>query len=83
MRQLHWGTAWLEVMLRRADALKAAETNERLQTVLDLVASAVEHERFQQAAMAFVTSVATKLECERVSLGFEHRKHLRVSALSH
>jgi RND family efflux transporter MFP subunit len=83
MRQLHWGTAWLEVMLRRADALKAAETNERLQTVLDLVASAVEHERFQQAAMSLVTSVATKLECERVSLGFEHRKHLRVSALSH
>ena len=83
MRQLHWGAAWLEVMLQRAEALKAAETNERLRTVLDLVASAVEHERFQQAAMAFVTALATKLECDRVSLGFEHRKQLRVSALSH
>jgi RND family efflux transporter MFP subunit len=83
MRQLHWGAAWLEVMIQRAEALKGAETNERLQTVLDLVASAVEHERFQQAAMAFVTRLATKLECDRVSLGFEHRKHLRVSALSH
>ncbi len=83
MRQLHWGSSWLEVMLQRAESLKAAETNERLQTVLDLVASAVEHERFQPAAMAFVTRVATKLECDRVSLGFEHRKHLRVSALSH
>ncbi len=83
LRQLHWGAAWLEVMIQRAEALKGAETNERLQTVLDLVASAVEHERFQQAAMAFVTRLATKLECDRVSLGFEHRKHLRVSALSH
>ena len=83
MRQLHWGVAWLEVMLRRTDALKAADTNERLQAVLDLVASAVEHERFQQAAMAFVTRLATRLECDRVSLGFKHRKHLRVSALSH
>jgi RND family efflux transporter MFP subunit len=83
MRQLHWGAAWLEVMLQRAEALKASETNERLETVLDLVAGAVEHERFQQAAMVFVTGLATKLECDRVSLGFEHRKQLRVSALSH
>ena len=83
MRQLHWGAAWLEVMLRRAEAVKAADVNERLQTALDLVASAVEHEHFQPAAMAFVTRLATKLECDRVSLGFEHRRHLRVHALSH
>lgn len=83
MRQLHWGTAWLEVILRRADALKAKETNERLKMVLDLLASVVEHERFRPAAMAFVTSLATKLECDRVSLGFKVRNKLNVSALSH
>lgn len=83
MRELHWGAAWLEVMFRRAEAVKAADRNERLQTALDLVASAVEHEHFQPAAMAFVTRLATELECDRVSLGFEHRGHLRVHALSH
>lgn len=83
MRQLHWGAAWLEVMLRRADALKAAETNQRLQDVLDLVTSALEHERYQQAAMAFVTKLAMKLECDRVSLGFKDGNKLHVSALSH
>ncbi len=83
MRQLHWGAAWLEVMLRRADALKAEETNQRLQDVLDSVTSALEHERYQQAAMAFVTRLAMKLECDRVSLGFKDGDKLHVSALSH
>ncbi|MGQ9647140.1 MAG: efflux RND transporter periplasmic adaptor subunit [Thermodesulfobacteriota bacterium] len=83
MRQLHWGASWLEVMLRRTEAMKAAETNERLQGALELVASVVEHERFQAAAMAFVSRLATKLECDRVSLGMEHRGRLRVHALSH
>ena len=83
MRQLHWGSSWLEVMLRRADAIKATETNERLLTALDLLTSAVEHERFRPAAMTFVTSLATKLECDRVGLGFKDRNKLSVSALSH
>ncbi len=83
MRQLHWGSSWLEVILRRAGALKAIETNERLKMVLDLLTSAVEHGRFRSAAMAFVTSLATKLECDRVSLGFKNRNKLNVSALSH
>ncbi len=83
MRQLHWGSSWLEVILRRADALKAIETNERLKMVLDLLASAVEHERFRPAAMAFVNRLATKLECDRVSLGFKDHNRLNVSALSH
>jgi RND family efflux transporter MFP subunit len=83
MRQLHWGSSWLEVILRRSDALKSIETNERLKMVLDLLASAVEHDRFQPAAMAFVNRLATKLECDRVSLGFKDHKRLNVSALSH
>jgi RND family efflux transporter MFP subunit len=83
MRQLHWGVAWLEVMLRRTEAQKAVDANERLQKVLDLLVSVVEQERFQPAAMALVTQMATKLECDRVSLGFGDRKKLRVKALSH
>jgi len=83
MRQLHWGSAWLEVMFQRADILQVEETNDRLKKTLDLVASAAENERFQASAIAFVTRLATEMECERVSLGFEHRKAIRVNALSH
>jgi RND family efflux transporter MFP subunit len=83
MRDIHWGAAWLEVLIRRTEALKSAHVNERLQKVLDLGASAVEHEGFHPAAMAFVTGLATSLACDRVSLGFVHKDHVRVSALSH
>lgn len=83
MRQLHWGSAWLEVMIQRADLFQAEERVERLKTTLDLVASVAEHDKFQPSAMSFVTKMATHLECERVSLGFEHRKEIRVKVLSH
>ncbi len=83
LRQLHWGAAWLEVLIRRTEAAKSGEMNERLQKVLDLVASAVEHQGFQASAMALVTRLATALQCDRVSLGFMKSKHARVRALSH
>ncbi len=83
MRKLHWGAAWLEVMLRRAEAVKSAEAYDGLERVLDMVATAVEFEGFRPAAMGFVTRLATLLECDRVSLGFKKRNRLRISALSH
>jgi RND family efflux transporter MFP subunit len=83
MRQLHWGAAWLEVLIRRTEALQSAELNERLENVLDLVVSAVEHEGFHASSMAFVTRLATTLDCDRVSLGFFRGRHVRVNVLSH
>ena len=83
LRQLHWGAAWIEVMIRRSEALKSGEENDRLRNVLDLVTSAVEHEGFHAAAMGFVTRLATTLECDRVSLGFLRGSHVRVNVLSH
>lgn len=83
LQQIHWGVAWIEVLLRRAEAQRSNEINERLQKVLDAVASVVEHERFQAAAMELVTRLATTLECDRVSVGFVQGKNIRVSALSH
>jgi RND family efflux transporter MFP subunit len=83
LRQLHWGSAWLEVMLRRDEAAASAATRQRLQTVLDLVASATAHPRFYEATAALVTGLATRLACDRVSLGFRHRGETRIIAMSH
>lgn len=83
MRQLHWGAAWFEVLIRRTESSKAAEINQRLQNVMDLVVSAVEHDDFQASVMAFATRMATVLNCDRVSLGFVKRTHVKVVTLSH
>ncbi len=83
MRELHWGCAWLEVLIRRTESSKSGELNDRLRNVLDLMVSAVEHDNFHASAMAFVTRLSILLECDRVSLGFVKRNHVKVSVLSH
>jgi len=83
MRQLQWGLAWLEVMLRRGSRQLSLAPRDRLVTVLQLVASCVEHPRFQDAATAVVTELSSRLGCERVSVGFLHGRHMRVHAVSH
>lgn len=82
-RQLQWGSAWLELLFRRKKTTKDAAARDRLQTALDLLATVLEHERFYAAAMAFVTAIATRLECDRVSLGFIGGGRVRVRAVSH
>jgi biotin carboxyl carrier protein len=83
MRKLHWGAAWLEVLIRRQGNVQARLSEERLKSLLEGIAVTVEHEESQQAAMAFVTRLATILDCERVSLGFIKGKQIKVYALSH
>jgi RND family efflux transporter MFP subunit len=83
LRQLHWGAAWLEVLLRREEAARDVETRRRLETVLDLAAVAGGHERFYAAATAFVTALATRLECDRVALGIVRGHRVHVRAISH
>ena len=83
MRQLHWGAAWLEVLIRRTESNQSDANNKRLQQVLELVASAVEQEDFQASAMSVVTRMANILKCDRVSIGFVNRRRTEVAAVSH
>ena len=61
----------------------AEPAREGLAAVLELVVIAVELPRFRAAATAVATELATRLDCERVSVGFERRGGTRVEALSH
>jgi hypothetical protein len=83
LRQLYWGLAWIEAYLRREDATTLTGSRRRLETVLELSATVPEHERFREAATAFATELATRLECDRVSVGFLKRGRMRLSAMSH
>jgi multidrug resistance efflux pump len=83
LRQLHWGIAWLEVLLRRQAAEEETAVRERVFAALDLTATAVEERRFQAAATALVTELATRLDCDRASLGFVRGERVRVQAISH
>jgi|APFre7841882724_1041349.scaffolds.fasta_scaffold07832_3 RND family efflux transporter MFP subunit len=83
LRQLHWGAASLELLFYRGAVAKEVESRNRLQTVLELVASAAGQERYTASAMSLVTELATRLECDRVSLGFVQAGQIKIDAFSH
>jgi hypothetical protein len=79
VQRLGWGIGWLEALSRR----KTFTSKARLVTVLELIATALQHEHFQAAATAVATELATTFGCERVSIGFMKGRHIEVRALSH
>lgn len=83
MRQLQWGSAWLELFLRREEGKKYLPADHQLATVLELIAVGLEQEQFQDAATAVATELASLLSCERVSIGFAEGRYIKVRAVSH
>jgi RND family efflux transporter MFP subunit len=82
MRDLQWGSCWLEVLLRRhADPTEAER--QRLKLALDLVSTLLEVPSLRESATAFTTELATRLGCDRVTLGMLEGKRVRVAAVSH
>ena len=79
VQRLGWGLGWLEALARR----KTFTSKARLVTVLELIATCLQHDRFQAAATAVATELATAFGCERVSIGFMKDRHIYVRALSH
>jgi multidrug resistance efflux pump len=66
----------------QATQLQHARTLERLNAALDLIALSLEHTGFQEAADALAGELATRLGAERVSIGFQQRRRLRLLSLS-
>jgi RND family efflux transporter MFP subunit len=82
MRQLQWGSAWLEVLLRRhADPVEAAR--QRMQLILQLTGIFLERPDFAAAAADLATETATRLGCDRVTLGLVQGGSMRIEAVSH
>jgi RND family efflux transporter MFP subunit len=82
MRELQWGSGWLEVLLRRhADPQEAVRT--RLKLALDLVAALLEHRGLAEGGAAFATELATRLGCDRASLGVLRAGRVKLRAVSH
>ena len=83
MRQLQWGVGWIEVMLRREHSRGDKANRNRMTVAFDLVAAALDKDRFREACNATVTELATRLDCDQVSVGFVKRRRISVAAVSH
>lgn len=82
MRELQWGSGWLEVLLRRHAAPQDA-ARLRLKLALDLVSALLEHPGLEEGGAAFVTELAARLGCDRASLGILGKGTIRIRAVSH
>jgi len=83
MEQLQWGVSWLELLSRRRCTAEDAVLLSGMKSSFDLLASVLAEERFADASKIFVTELATLMKCDRVSLGFVKKNHVRVEAISH
>jgi len=83
VRQLRWGSYAIEATLRNEQSQQEQSTRERLIATLDLVASVLAEKGFEASAQALATDLATRLDCDRVSIGFSRQQHARVVAVSH
>jgi multidrug efflux pump subunit AcrA (membrane-fusion protein) len=82
MRDLQWGSGWLEVLFRRhADPKEGARL--QLKLALDLVSRLLEHPGLKEGAAAFTTELASRLGCDRVVLGILKGRRVKVCAVSH
>ncbi len=57
--------------------------DQRLMTVFDITAAALQENSFKGAATVAVTELATRLNCDRVSIGFVKNDQAIVEAVSH
>ncbi|MBL8486358.1 MAG: HlyD family efflux transporter periplasmic adaptor subunit [Rhodocyclaceae bacterium] len=83
VRQLQWGLGRLEAFLWQRRCAGEAAARDTLRQVLDGVAAALEAADGASAAEALVTELATRLRCDRVSIGLAQGDGVRLRALSH
>ena len=76
--RIAWGCGWIEALLRR----RTVSLDDRIGTVVELLATGLHHNRFQEAATAVATELAGVFGCERVSIGFRNGTHVELAALS-
>jgi hypothetical protein len=79
MEEVKRAAVWLEAIINQRTSTQKSQ----LVTLVELVASCIEHERFEEAATDVVTDLATRFSGDRVSIGFMHGHDVKVEAISH
>ncbi len=79
LQQVEQAAVWFDLMYRQRFATEKSQ----LVTIVELVASCLEHDRCNAAATDVVTDLTSRLSCDRVSIGFLHGHLAKVKAVSH
>ena len=84
IEQLQWGAGWLEAVPWAQRSKDLSATVARAASCLDLLAAIGEQPRLHGMTIAVANDLATRLRCERVSVGVVGRSgSVRLRAISH
>jgi multidrug resistance efflux pump len=83
MRRLQWGAAWLRDAMRAEESDLEAVRYTAAVEALNTIIVVAEREDYMTAASAAVTDLATRFDCDRVSLGTRRFRRTKVRAISH
>lgn len=83
IQKLRWGVGVLESWLLQGMDTSGQQTVDRMMYVINSVAKSLKEGGFKDVALALATDLATRLDCDRVSIGFRRDGRARVYALSH
>lgn len=71
LRRIHWGSAWL-IDHFRAAMLQAREAQlARTALLNEAMATAMQYAKLEPSALAVANELASRMQCDRVSIGFE------------
>ncbi|MFT5132650.1 MAG: multidrug resistance efflux pump [Gammaproteobacteria bacterium] len=83
MEQIQWGSAWIELLLRRHRGKEKNMQLERITGAVDLLGAVLSEAHFNSAAMTFVNKLAAAYNCDRVCFGLSKGNKIDIAALSH
>lgn len=83
LRLVYWASAWLVDQFRQQDLRERDAQLSRLALATDLVATAVQEQRYASSALAVANELAARLQCDRVSIGVEAADGIDIQAISH
>ena len=79
LQQISGAAYWYEAILKQHSSAEKTQ----LVTIVELVATCLEHDKFQEAATDVATDLTARLAADRVSIGFVDGSTLSVEAVSH
>lgn len=82
LRFIHWGSAWLANLLVGRELEISAKGRDRISGILDIIAIALRHKKFQQSLFDVANELRPRFGCDRVAIGLADHAHVKVAALS-
>ena len=79
---MQWGVGWLLGHGAAQSGSGEGDLNERLILLLELLMSSLDSDDLEHAAQTVLSQASVSLGCDRVSLGFAHKKGVRLFTLA-